>query len=90
LQGIPRITSLTRVFAPSAKFQAPEKRSLKKNRSSDNLVDSGVEIQPSAEEQDPDSKVSKSTKTASSMFQALDLGVKALRQGIGDRVPEIG
>jgi hypothetical protein len=54
------------------------------------LLWDACEIQPSAEEQDSDSKVSKSTKTASGMFQALDLGVKTLGHGIGDGVREIG
>jgi hypothetical protein len=49
-----------------------------------------VEIQPSAEEQDSGPKISKGAETASSMFQALDLGVEAFGQGIGERVSEIG
>jgi hypothetical protein len=53
-------------------------------------MDKGVQIELSAEEQDSDSEVSECTKTASGMFQALDLGVKTFGQGVGDRVSEIG
>ena len=50
----------------------------------------GVKIEPSAEEQDAGSKVSKGAETASSVLQALDLGIEAFGQSIGDRVSEIG
>jgi hypothetical protein len=59
-------------------------------RSSDSLMDIGVQIELSAEEEDSDSEVSECTKTASGMFQALDLRVKPFGQGVGDRVSEIG
>ena len=60
------------------------------SRSSDSLMGRGVKIEPSAEEQDSGSKVSKGAETASSVLQALDLGIEAFGQGIGDRVSEIG
>lgn len=59
-------------------------------RSSDSLMGRGVEIQPSAEEQDSSSKVSKGAETASRLFQTLNLGVEAFGQGIGDGVSKIG
>ena len=62
----------------------------RKIRSSDSLVGIGVEIQPSAEEQDSSSKVGKGAETASRMFQTLNLGVEAFGQGIGDGVSKIG
>ena len=50
----------------------------------------GVKIEPSAEEQDSGSKVSKGAETASRLFQTLNLGVEAFGQGIGDGVSKIG
>ena len=53
-------------------------------------MDGRVKIELSAEEQNPNSEVSECTKTASSMFQALDFGVKTFGQAVGDGVSEIG
>ena len=77
--------------APTAlKRSVPGHLQLLRFRSSDSLMGRGVEIQPSAEEQDSSSKVSKGAETASRLFQTLNLGVEAFGQGIGDGVSKIG